>query len=65
MGSFGKFYIDVAVTYLNGAATFDEATKNFGRITFFKTAQLLSEAAVEGIGNHGHDYIKVDLDKDR
>ena len=47
------------------AFSFDKESVDFGRIAAFKPPQLVSQHAVERIGDHGHDDVKVHLDQDR
>ena len=39
----------------------DEEPGDLGSITVFKAPQLSGQQAIEGIGNHGHDHVKVHL----
>jgi len=43
---------------------FDEVAVELGCIAAFKSPKLPGQHAVEGIGDHGHDDIKMDLDQD-
>ena len=56
---------DLAVTYGNLAFAPDEVPVECGGVAALEASQVLGEPAVEGIGDHGHDYIEVDLDQDR
>ena len=41
----------------------DEETMDLGGITVFKAPELPGKKAVEGVGDHGHDHIKMHLDQ--
>ena len=44
--------------------SFDKESVDLGRIAAFKPPQLLCQHGVEGIRDHGHDDVEVDLDQD-
>ena len=41
----------------------DKKAVDLGGVTTFKSSKLLCKHGVEGIGDHGHDHIKVHLDQ--
>ena len=43
--------------------TLDKKPVDFGGVAVFKSPELPGQHAVEGIGDHGHDHIKVHLDQ--
>ena len=43
---------------------FDKKSVNFSSIAAFKPAELLCQHGIEGISNHGHNYVEMDLYKD-
>ena len=44
--------------------TLDEEPVDLGSVTVFKTSKLSGQKAIEGIGDHGHDHVKVHLHQD-
>ena len=43
----------------------DKKAVVLGGVTAFKFSKLLCQHAIEGVGDHGHDHIKVHLDQNR
>ena len=43
--------------------SFNKVPVDLGGIAVFKSPKLLSQHGIEGIGDHGHDHIKVNLDQ--
>jgi len=52
----------VAQAYLGLAL--DKESVDLGGVTVLKTPQLSDQQAIEGVGDHGHDHIKVHLHRD-
>ena len=65
MSPTGVEEIHFPVTDLKGSLALNEMAVKSGGITLFKTAQMAGEHRIEGIGHHGHEDIKMDLDQDR
>ena len=42
----------------------DEEPVDLGSITVIKAPQLSGQQAIKGIGDHGHDHVKVHLHQD-
>ena len=42
----------------------DEEPVDLVSVTVFKAPQLSGQQAIEGIGDHGHDHVKVHLHQD-
>lgn len=49
----------------DGGLALDEEPVDLGGVTVFKASQLSGQQAIEGVGHHGHDDIKVHLHQDR
>ena len=65
MGALGELHSDVPVPNFDSTPALDEVPENFWCIAVFETTQLPGQTAIQGICNHRHDHIKVDLDQDR
>jgi hypothetical protein len=46
------------------ASPFYKEAVNFGGVAAFKSSELLGQHGVEGVSDHGHNYVEVDLDQD-
>ena len=46
------------------AFPFYKEAVNFGGIAAFKSSELLGQHGVEGVSDHGHNYVEVHLDQD-
>ena len=44
--------------------SFHKESVDLGRIAAFKPSEFLSQHGVEGVGDHGHDNVEVDLNQD-
>jgi hypothetical protein len=65
MGAFRECHCDFLLLYIDLSFTSDKMPVYFWSVTAFESAKILSEPAIEGVRNHGHDHIEVDLDQDR
>ncbi len=48
----------------DGSSALDKMAEELGRVAVLKAAEVLRQAAIEGIGDHGHDHIEVDFGQD-
>jgi len=64
MGSSGEDDGDLIFLEPYFPFSFDKESVNLGGIASFKSAELLGQHAVEGISNHGHNYVEMDLYQD-
>ena len=64
VGSAGKSDGELLAAQTHLGLALDEEPVDLGGITVFKAPQLSGQQAVEGVGDHGHDDIKVHLHQD-
>ena len=59
--SAGKSDAELLAAQAHSCLPLDEEPVDLGGITVFKAPQLSGQQAIEGVGDHGHDHIKVHL----
>lgn len=65
MRTFREVYAKGLATHLDIPLAPDKVAVDLGGVAIFKTAQLLGKPTVQGVRDHRHHHIEVDLDEDR
>ena len=63
MSPAGICYLDLVRSDVHGCFALDEMAKDLWSIALLEASELVGEHAVEGVGDHGHHDVEVDLDQ--